>query len=206
MKFKVIAADPLCGRLLTLELERLGLTPAREGTQDFELLAAEGLTELPKARRLEAAVLVDCGLLSAGLPDTVQVLLLDRPFALAELRAFVKRLQSDGETSDEPDLWLDEEDQTVTYNDDTVKLTGREFALFSYLHARPGQTITRGELLRELWQDETARDSNIIDVYVKYIRTKLDERFGVRFLRAVRGEGYVYEPDNGDKLKEVSEA
>ena len=59
MKYKVLAGDPLYGRLLTLELERAGLTPAGKDSEDYSLLAAEGLTELPNSRRLRAAILVD---------------------------------------------------------------------------------------------------------------------------------------------------
>lgn len=202
-KYKVIASDPLYARLLRLELSRLGLTESEEGAKDYRILAAEGLTELPSVRRLRGAIFIDCGLLSAALPEQVKVLILARPFSLDELRRFVTSLSETEEEDDfeENKLILTHEDMTVSFGDHTVKLTPREYALLEYLHARPGQTISRSELLHELWKDENARDTNIVDVYVRFLRAKLDEPLGLRLIRAVRGEGYVYVYENeADKL------
>ena len=193
-KFRVIAANPMYGRFLKLELERMGLEEASEGAHDYQILAAEGLLELPRQRRLKAAIFVDCGILSAAMPEQVKVLLLGRPFAIEELRSFISEVtehEDDGEYA-ENELVISEEDLSVSYRNNVVKLTPREFALLSYLHARPGETITRNELLTTLWKDENARDTNVVDVYVRFLRSKLDEPLGLRLIRAVRGEGYVY--------------
>ena len=197
MKYKVLAGDPLYGRLLTLELERAGLTPAGKDSEDYSLLAAEGLTELPNSRRLRAAILVDCGLLSAALPESVRVLLLDRPFLLSELRDFLAEVSRESESSaeDEDGIRIYPEDMTIAFGDLSSRLTKREYALFTYLHERPGVTVSRSELLHTLWRDENARDTNVVDVYVRFLRMKLDEKFGLKLLRAVRGEGYVYLPE-----------
>ncbi len=193
MNFLVNAADPICGRFLKLELERMGLTEAAPGAKDYQLLAAEGLTELSGFRHLKAIIFIDCGLLSVGVPDSIATLILNRPFPLEELREFVKRqLERADEDEDLAGLILDDNDSSVTYGDVTVKLTGREYALFSYLHARPDETISRSELLHNLWLDENARDTNIVDVYVRFLRSKLDERFGMKMIRAVRGAGYYF--------------
>ena len=201
MKYKVLASDPICGRMLSLELERAGLVRAHENSEDFALLAAEGLVELPRVYRLRAAILIDCGLLTASLPESVKVLLRDRPFALGELRKFVGEVLAEDEPDEEEEpIRLYPEDMTVVYGDFSAKLTKREFALFSYLHDRPGVTVTRSELLHSLWLDENARDTNVVDVYIRFLRTKLDEKFGVKLIRAVRGEGYVYLPDI-DRMK-----
>lgn len=205
MKYKVFAGDPLYGRLLTLELERAGLIPSVNGSDEFALLAAEGLTELPKTLRLKAAILVDCGLLSAALPEFVKVLLLDRPFPLSELRSFLSELSREDETAAEDDdgIRIYPEDMTVAYKDQSSRLTKREYALFTYLHERPGVTVSRSELLHALWRDENARDTNVVDVYVRFLRMKLDEKFGLKLLRAVRGEGYVYLPEYTSTKGEV---
>lgn len=201
MKYKVLASDPICGRMLSLELERAGLVRAHENSEDFALLAAEGLVELPRVHRLRAAILIDCGLLTASLPESVKVLLLDRPFSLGELRKFVGEVLAEDEPDEEEEpIRLYPEDMTVVYGDFSAKLTKREFALFSYLHDRPGVTVSRSELLHSLWLDENARDTNVVDVYIRFLRTKLDEKFGVKLIRAVRGEGYVYLPDI-DRMK-----
>ena len=193
-KFRVIAANPIYGRFLKLELERMGLEEAAEGAHDYQILAAEGMLELPRQRRLKAAIFVDCGILSAAMPEQVKVLLLGRPIAIEELRSFISEVtehEDEGEYA-ENELVISEDDLSVSYRNTVVKLTPREFALLSYLHARPGETITRNELLTTLWKDENARDTNVVDVYVRFLRSKLDEPLGLRLIRAVRGEGYVY--------------
>ena len=194
LKFKVIASDIYYERMLKLEFKALGLIEAEEGANDYQLLAAEGVCELPPLRRLRAAIFVNCGLLSAAMPEQVQVLILTKPFALAELREFVMSVcEVTSETEcEESRLVISPEDMTVSYGDIVVKLTPREFALLDYLHARPGETVSRAELLHNLWQDDKARDTNVVDVYVRFLRAKLDEPLGLRLIRAVRGEGYVY--------------
>ncbi len=197
LRFKVIATDPLYARLLELELEGLGLVNAKSGG-DYQILAAEGMCELPSSRRLRAAIFVDCGLLGAAMPEQVRLLILTKPFSIMELRKFVKEVceVEDESTYAENQLIICEEDSSVTFRDTTVKLTPKEFSLLSYLHSRPGETITRSELLRELWKDTSGKDTNVVDVYVRFLRSKLDEPLGLRLIRAVRGEGYVYAYDD----------
>ena len=206
LKFRVIASDKLYERLLRLELLRLGLVEADENSKDYHILAAEGLCELPPHRRLKAAIFVDCGLLSAAMPEQVRLLILERPFSLAELRDFVKDVmeRADDREYEENSLIISAEDMTVSFGEATVKLTPREFSLLSYLHARPGETISRAELLHNLWMDENARDTNVVDVYVRFLRQKLDEPLGLRLIRAVRGEGYVYAYENSGALARMA--
>ncbi len=198
MKYKIIASDSLYRRMLKLELDRLGFIEAGDDANDYQVLLAEGLTELPPVRRLRGAVFIDCGLLMATLPEQVKVLLLERPFSLLELREFLCELAEKSllTESDDNQLIISREDLTVTYGEHVIKLTPREFNLLDYLHSRPGTIVRRSELLRELWKDENARDTNVVDVYVRFLRSKLDEPLGVRLIRAVRGEGYVYSYEN----------
>ena len=77
----------------------------------------------------------------------------------------------------------------------------REFELFSYFFARPYITISRSELLKTIWKDENERGTNVVDVYIRFLRAKLDEKFGLRLIRSRRGEGYVYAPD--DKVSDA---
>ena len=198
LKVRVIAEHPLYERELKLELEHLGLVEAPEGSRDYQVLAAEGLCEQPSQKRLKAAVFIDCGLLSVSMPEQVKVLLLSRPFSLAELRRFINDVKEgvDENEYEENALVISGEDMTVSFGDVVVKLTPREFALLEYLHARPGETVSRTELLHNLWKDQNARDTNVVDVYVRFLRSKLDEPLGLRLIRAVRGEGYVYAYEN----------
>lgn len=194
MRYKLAVSDPVFGRMLALEIERFGLEEADE-TSGWELLCAEGQTELPRSRRLAAAILVDCGLLAAAIPEPVKVLILERPFRIEELRNFVNDLLVSGcePMKNVVDIYPD--DYAVVYGNVEVRLTKREFEVFSYLYTRPYVTITRNELLHELWQDENARDTNVVDVYIKFLRTKLDDKFGIKLIRSKRGEGYTYAPD-----------
>lgn len=198
LKFKVVASEPLYERELKLELEHLGLVEAPEGSRDYQILAAEGLCEPPSQRRLKAAIFIDCGLLSVAMPEQVKVLILSRPFSLAEMRKFINDVKEgiDENEYEENALVISSEDMTVSFGDAVVKLTPREFALLEYLHARPGETVSRAELLQNLWNDKDARDTNVVDVYVRFLRSKLDEPLGLRLIRAVRGEGYVYAYEN----------
>ncbi len=198
LKFRVVAEHPLYERELKLELTHLGLVEAPEGSRDYQVLAAEGLCEPPSQRRLKAAVFIDCGLLSVAMPEQVKVLLLSRPYSLAELRRFINDVKDgvDENEYEENSLVISNEDMTVSFGDVVVKLTPREFALLEYLHARPGETVSRTELLHNLWKDQNARDTNVVDVYVRFLRSKLDEPLGLRLIRAVRGEGYVYAYEN----------
>ncbi len=193
VKFKAFAGEPLYERMLKSELENLGLTEANSQSKEYDLLVGEGLCELPKARKLKAAILIDCGMLSAGIQEDVKVLLLNRPFRLAEFRNFVvENCCPKADEKDVAELFLDDEDKTVIYKNEIATLTGREFAVFSYLYSHSGETVSRAELLQKIWRDEEVRDTNIIDVYIKYIRSKLDERFNVKFIKAVRGAGYMF--------------
>ncbi len=194
LKFKVIATDPLYERMLKLEMLRMGHFEAGEGARDYQLLIAEGMCELPPLRRLKAAVFIDCGLLSAAMPEQVKLLILSKPFSLAEFRRFVTDVyeHEDESVYEENQLVISPMDMTVSFGGNVVKLTPREFALLEYLHERPGETVSRAELLENLWCDAKARDTNVVDVYVRFLRAKLDEPLGLRLIRAVRGEGYVY--------------
>lgn len=194
LKYRLIATDALYERMLRLELNGLGHTESEEGSRDYQLLVAEGMCEMPPLRRLKAAIFIDCGLLSAAMPEQVKVLILGKPFSLREFRGFIADVceREDEGVYEENQLIISPEDMTVSFGDAVVKLTPREFALLDYLHARPGETISRTELLQNLWRDDKARDTNVVDVYVRFLRAKLDEPLGLRLIRAVRGEGYVY--------------
>ncbi len=206
-KFKVIASDENYGRMLKYELLALGLKEVEANSKNYQILVAEGMCELPKERRLRGAVFIDCGLLSASMPEQVRVLILERPFLLSEFREFIIDVVENYNIDDveETKLIVSPEDLSVSFGDKVVRLTQREFALLEYLHARPGETISRTELLKTLWKDESARDTNIVDVYVRFLRSKLDEPLGLRLIRSVRGEGYVYAYENsGAKIWEAT--
>ncbi len=78
-----------------------------------------------------------------------------------------------------------------------VALTAREVAVLEALMRQPGGPVARGRLLQEVWGDEVDVGSNVVEVYVGYLRRKIDEPFARHSLRTVRGHGYMLVPDDG---------
>ena len=82
----------------------------------------------------------------------------------------------------------------VTWAGETVELTPREYALLEFMVRRPGQIVSRSQLLEQVWAEDYEGSPNVVDVYIGYVRRKL-ERDGVRpLIRTVRGSGFVLEP------------
>ena len=74
----------------------------------------------------------------------------------------------------------------------SVKLSAREYALFKYLYDRCGQAVSRNELREKVWTNETMDGTNVVDVYVSYLRKKLTPILGEGVIVSRRAEGYVY--------------
>jgi two-component system OmpR family response regulator len=122
-----------------------------------------------------------------------------KPFAfgelLARLRALIRRGPSDRPPIlDVGDVRLDPAAHTVARADVTVDLTTREFALLEFLMRHPGEAVSRTRILEQVWDMNYDGFSNVVDVYVGYLRKKLEEPFGRPLIRTVRGVGYSLEP------------
>lgn len=89
------------------------------------------------------------------------------------------------------DLVVDPVSRTVTYADEPVELSPREFELLHALASRPDTAVAKDELLRLVWGDEQAASRNVVEVYVGYVRRKLDAVGAGQVLRTVRGFGYL---------------
>jgi two-component system, OmpR family, response regulator len=87
-------------------------------------------------------------------------------------------------------LTLDPGTRRVTRNGDDIKLTTREFALLEYLMRRNGNVASKPEILDHVWGMDFAGDPNVVEVYVGYLRRKLDDPYGSHLIRTVRGAGY----------------
>lgn len=113
---------------------------------------------------------------------------------LARLRAMIRR--SGGETASAPaelqvgDLVLNPSTHQVHRGRVEIDLTPREFSLLQYLLHRKGEVVTKRELLDHVWGEPDADDPNVTQVYVGYLRRKIDEPFGTRTITTVRGVGY----------------
>ena len=86
---------------------------------------------------------------------------------------------------------LDEDRHEVTVNGEAIELTNREFELLHSLMRNKNIVMDREKLMNEVCGYDYIGETNIIDVYVRYIRTKIDDRFGIKLIQTVRGVGYV---------------
>jgi two-component system OmpR family response regulator len=120
---------------------------------------------------------------------------LDKPYALAELLARLRSLMRRG-SSERPtvltvgDLRLDPARHEVTRGERPIDLSAKEFALLETLMRRRGEVLSRLELIEQAWDFAYEIRSNIVDVYMRRLRLKLDEPFGTHTLETVRGVGY----------------
>jgi two-component system, OmpR family, response regulator len=125
-----------------------------------------------------------------------------KPFAFAELLARLRALARRGEPErpavlEVDDLRLDPAAREVTRAGLEIDLSAKEFALLETFMRRPGQVLSRLQLLEHAWDFAYESRSNVVDVYVRRLRSKVDEPFGRRSLETVRGVGYRLRPDGG---------
>ena len=120
---------------------------------------------------------------------------LTKPFAFAELLARIRSLVR-REPGPRPsvlavgDLVLDPASHEVRRAGTPVHLTPKEFALLEFLMRHPGEVLSRSRLIEHVWDFAYDGDSNVVDVYVRYLREKVDRPFGRRSIETVRGLGY----------------
>jgi DNA-binding response OmpR family regulator len=118
-----------------------------------------------------------------------------KPFEVDELRARIRALlrrESSSKTGilQIADLTLDPATHSVKRADRSIELTAKEFALLEYLMRRPNHVITREMAEQHLWSDDHLIASNVVDVYIRRLRRKLDDPFEVKLLETLRGAGY----------------
>lgn len=123
-----------------------------------------------------------------------------KPFSLLELQARIGSLLRRYSaplvsSSSVGNLTLNREEHWAKRGERRIDLTVREFALLDYLMNNLGKAVSRATLLREVWNIATDGKSNIVDVYMKYLRDKIDLENEVKLIRTVRGVGYVLSND-----------
>ena len=168
----------------------LGL-PKRDGTEVLRFLR-ERCAETPVlvlSARCEVRTRIEC--LDLGADDCM-----GKPFSMAELKARCRALlRRRGNASHlmlrHGDLELNRVDHTVRRGGCEVTLTRTEYALLEYLMLHPGQPVSRVDLLREVWKDSADNSTNIVDVYVNYLRRKLGDDGPTKLIQTVRGLGYA---------------
>ncbi len=184
-----------------------GLILARESTPDLAILdwMLPGLSGVELCRRLRATgSKIPIILLTAKDEVTARVEGLDagaddyviKPFSIEELlariRAHLRRTEEDNRHLLQfEDLSLNRQTREVFRGDRAIELTVKEFDLLEYLMSNPRQVFTRDQILEKVWGYDFIGDSNVIEVYIRYVRIKLEENNEKRLIHTVRGVGYV---------------
>ena len=219
-KILLIEDEEKLARMVELELRyegyevekafdgRTGLDRALSGEHELILLdiMLPALSGMEVLRRLRRESQVPVIMLTAR--DTVvdKVSGLDsgaddyitKPFAIEELLARIRAAlrKRPAAPADAPlltcgSLVMDVERHTVEVDGRGVELTRREFDLLHYLLENKGKVISRESLLDNVWGFDFVGETNAVDVYIRFLRSKIDEQFGVNLIHTVRGVGYV---------------
>jgi two-component system OmpR family response regulator len=125
-----------------------------------------------------------------------------KPFSFSELLARIRALVRRGPVERPPvlevgSLRVDPATRRVWRGDEEISLSAREFALLETFARRPGHVLTRFDLLEHVWDSSYENRSNVVDVYVRYLREKVDRPFGLAGIETVRGVGYRLRKDGG---------
>ena len=123
-----------------------------------------------------------------------------KPFAFEELLARVRAILRRCAGRASPllrcgDLTLDPSTRKVARNGQDIRLTARELALLQFLLEHQGQVVSRARIVEAVWEHDFETFSNVVEVYVRYLRAKIDEPFKSRLIHTVRGAGYVLRED-----------
>lgn len=199
-----------------LEAEHYAVDTAHDGVQakhmlqdteydlavlDLNLPKLDGLSVLREVRPQRPSLPVLVLTARSRVEDRVQTLdcgaddCLNKPFSFTELSARVRALLRRGRSSAESilqvtDLRLDRVQRKVERAGKTIELSSKEFALLEYLMRNEGRRLTRSMIIEHVWNLSFDTTTNIVDVYINYLRKKVDEPFPIRLIKTVRGVGY----------------
>jgi DNA-binding response OmpR family regulator len=182
-------------------------------TQSFDLVILDimlpGLNGIEVLRRLRQVKNVPVLILTARDQVTDKVMGLDfgaddymtKPFAIEELLARIRAILKRNETAaPEIDtagerrvgkLAIGLNKHSVAYDGQAVDLTRKEYDLLLYLVENKNKVLTRDKILDVVWGYDFYGDTNVVDVYIRYLRAKIDDRFGVKLIQTLRGTGYI---------------
>ena len=217
----IVEDERRIARFLQIELEHEGFETATEdnGQRAFERIGQErfdlvlldvmlpGIDGFEVCRKVREFSSVPIIMLTAKdeLEDKVTGLdigaddYITKPFAIQELMARIRAALRKHQTPETPEgerltcknLVLYPSRYEVTVNGEEIHLTKKEYSLLEYLLRNKRNVLTRDQILQEVWGYDYAGDTNVVDVYIRYLRAKIDERFGDKYIYTVRGVGYV---------------
>ncbi|GAA4654804.1 response regulator transcription factor [Anaerocolumna aminovalerica] len=220
-KILIIEDENKIARFVELELKyegyeveiasdgRTGLEMALHDNVDLVLLdiMLPGLSGIEVCRRIRLESRVPIIMLTAKDDVTDKVAGLDtgaddymtKPFAIEELLARIRVALNRQSKLHQPkvdilqigELKLNLTSHSAFYGEDEIVLTKKEFELLEYLLKNRNIAITREQLLNNVWDYEYLGDTNVVDVYVRYLRQKIDDKYGIRLINTVRGVGYI---------------
>jgi DNA-binding response OmpR family regulator len=186
---------------------RTGIELAQSGQFDLILLdiMLPELNGMEVLRRLRRSQSVPVIMLTARDSVSDKVAGLDlgaddyitKPFAIEELLARIRTALRKSGAARESDiltaqnLQMDVKSRTVTVDGTEVDLTKREFDLLHYLLKNKGIVVSRDALMENVWEFDFDGGTNAVDVYIRFLRCKIDEVFGIKLIHTVRGVGYV---------------
>ncbi len=168
---------------------------------DLTLPQIDGLEALKRIRSRDSLLPILVVTARTKLEDRVNALdfgaddYVAKPFEYPELsaraRALLRRVRPSGDVvSRFEDLELNRVGRTVKRSGRTVELTPKEFALLEYFMSNPGKCLTRAMIMENVWRVSFSDLTNIVDVYINYLRNKVDRGFDRKLIRTIRGAGY----------------
>lgn len=197
----------------TTALERLHATDYDLMILDLMLPDMDGLQVLEKSRnrKISPPVLI----LSArgGVDDRVKGLELGaddylvKPFAFVELLARVRALIRRGQPTPERlvvgDLTLDCIRRKVTRSNEAIDLAPKEFSILEYMMRNRGRPLSRTMIVEHVWDMEYDGLTNIVDVYIRHLRSKIDDKFPAKLIHTVRGIGYMLDAPGSAEEEQI---
>lgn len=189
---------------------RTGLEKALKNDVDLIVLdiMLPGLSGIEVCRRVRLESQVPIIMLTAKDDVTDKVAGLDtgaddymtKPFAIEELLARIRvalnrnrqmAVETKGDILQIGELVLNIKSHSASYNKEELVLTKKEYELLEYLIRNKNVALTREQLLNNVWDYEYFGDTNVVDVYIRYLRQKIDEKYGIHLISTVRGLGYI---------------
>lgn len=223
-KILIVEDEFKIGRFVKLELEhegyqveqeldgRIGLEKALQGEYDLIILdiMLPSLNGMEILRRLRQVSNVPVIMLTAKDDIMDKVMGLDmgaddyiaKPFAIEELLARIRvvfkhknQLQKKSDILEINKLKLNLKKYSVSYDGQLLELTKKEFDLLKYLMLNANVVLTREQILENVWGYTYEGDTNVVDVYIRYLRSKIDDRFQKKYIYTIRGVGYQLKYD-----------